>query len=57
MIKILFVCHGRICLAWKSVENQGLFVFLMWFYQRFTNISGEPGLAIIIFEMKNVVRK
>ena len=41
----------------EKLENPPVTVFLTRFYQRFTNISGEPGLAIIVFEMKNVVRK
>ena len=38
-------------------ENQLFPAFLTQIYQWFTNISGGPGLAIMIFEMKNVVGK
>lgn len=41
----------------EKPDNPPFPVFLIQIYQRFTNIFGEPGLAILIFEMKNVAGK
>lgn len=40
----LVVCHGRMYQNWKKCRTARIFELKHPFYQRFTNISGEPDL-------------
>ena len=52
MIKILFICHGRMCQIWKKDCTSRIFALQHPFYQRFTNI-GESQTCKIYTDGRN----
>ena len=57
MVKYYSCATARYSGRGEKLEKPPFLVFLTQIYQWFTNISGEPGLAIIIYEMKRLSGK